>query len=58
MLDAPPILLPNDRDERPARQEPASGRDKRLSPRAAILVIGGLSLALWSAVIGVAVLVF
>ncbi|HZU91635.1 MAG TPA: hypothetical protein VE993_20450 [Stellaceae bacterium] len=32
--------------------------DRRLSPRAAILVIGGMSLMLWSAIIGVAVQIF
>ncbi len=32
--------------------------ERRLSPRAAMLVIAGTSLALWSAVIGIAVRVF
>jgi hypothetical protein len=37
---------------------PPPEHDRRLSPRAAMLVIGGMSLALWSAIIGIAVQVF
>ena len=41
-----------------ARREALAGWDERLSPRAAMLVIAGMSLALWSALISVAVRIF